>query len=244
MTSITQEAGNRHTAGHYQHESPALGSARQNRYTNAVNTASADRSRTFAMRLQGRGVASDATFRAWREDGAVRGGCPGTAGRPTRRQSEPAGQDGRDRAVLRQVPGCWVHSGCIRRKHDAGKATKKRSDERRCHYRPVVKRTHSAWLVNLNRSLPVNPQAWAGRPLLSCSAMNPPHRHAPTRARRPRTQAEGTRPDRPAAHQAGPLHAPRQAPRLPRKPVRLCRTTRPEHRPDQRRSRREPQTSA
>jgi hypothetical protein len=43
MTSITQEAGNRHTAGHYQHESPALGSARQNRYTNPVNTASADR---------------------------------------------------------------------------------------------------------------------------------------------------------------------------------------------------------
>src|SRR5712692_10389852 len=47
MTSITQEAGNRHTAGHYQHESPALGSARQNRYTNPVNTASADRRRIF-----------------------------------------------------------------------------------------------------------------------------------------------------------------------------------------------------
>ena len=108
---------------------------------------------TTAMTLQGRGVASDATFRAWREDGAVRGGCPGTAGRPTRRQSEPAGQDGRDRAVLRQVPGCCVHSGCVRRKHDAAKATKKRSDEGRCHYRPVVKLTHSAWLVN--RSLPV-----------------------------------------------------------------------------------------
>ncbi len=51
MTSITQEAGNRHTAGHYQHESPALGSARQNRYTNPVNTASADRSRTYVTHL-------------------------------------------------------------------------------------------------------------------------------------------------------------------------------------------------
>ena len=49
MTSITQEAGNRHTAGHYQHESPALGSARQNRYTNPVNTASADRRHSFAV---------------------------------------------------------------------------------------------------------------------------------------------------------------------------------------------------
>ena len=117
----------------------------------------------LAAELQRRGVASDATFRVRREDGAVRGDCPGTAGRPTRRQSEPAGQDGRDRTVLRQVPGCCAHSGCIRRKHDAAKATKKRTDEGRCHYRPVVKRTHSAWLVN--RSLPVQfpPRRWAGR---------------------------------------------------------------------------------
>ena len=56
MTSITQEAGNRHTAGHYQHESPALGSARQNRYTNPVNTASADRRRTAATRMLRDGV--------------------------------------------------------------------------------------------------------------------------------------------------------------------------------------------
>src|SRR5229473_8044520 len=51
MTSITQEAGNRHTAGHYQHESPALGSARQNRYTNPVNTASADRRHSYVTHL-------------------------------------------------------------------------------------------------------------------------------------------------------------------------------------------------
>ena len=102
---------------------------------------------------KGRGVASDATFRARREDDAVRGCCPGTAGRRSRRQSEPAGQDSRDRTVLRQMPGCCVHSGCMRCKHDAAKATKKRSDEGRCHYRPVVTLTHSAGLVN--RSLPV-----------------------------------------------------------------------------------------
>ena len=108
---------------------------------------------TLATRLKGRGVASDATFRARREDGAVRGGCPGTAGRRSRRQSEPAGQDGCDRTVLRQVPGCCVHSGCIGRKYEAVKATKKRSDEGRCHCRPVVTLTHSAGLVI--RSLPV-----------------------------------------------------------------------------------------
>ncbi len=56
MTSITQEAGNRHTAGHYQHESPALGSARQNRYTNPVNTASADRRHTYVTHLTEDGV--------------------------------------------------------------------------------------------------------------------------------------------------------------------------------------------
>ena len=43
MTSITQEAGNRYTAHHHQRESPALGSARQNRYTDPLHTASAER---------------------------------------------------------------------------------------------------------------------------------------------------------------------------------------------------------
>ena len=86
---------------------------------------------TCAMRLQGRGVASDATFRRRREDGAVRDGGPGTAGWRSRRQSERPGQGGCDRTVLRQMRGCCVHSGCIRRKHDAAKATKKRGDEGR-----------------------------------------------------------------------------------------------------------------
>src|SRR4029077_1586173 len=88
-----------------------------------------------------------------REDDAVRGCCPGTAGRRSPRQSEPAGQDGRDRTVLRRKPGCCIQSGCIRCKHDAAKETKKRSDEGRYPCRPVVRLTYSAWLVN--RSLPV-----------------------------------------------------------------------------------------
>jgi len=42
--------------------------------------------------VERRGVASDATFRARRGDGAVRDGGPGTAGRRSRRQSGAAGQ--------------------------------------------------------------------------------------------------------------------------------------------------------
>jgi hypothetical protein len=109
---------------------------------------------TLGTQMKRRGVASDATFRGRCEDGAVRDGGPGTAGRRSRRQSDPAGRDGCDRTALRQMLGCCVHSGCIRRNHDAVKATKRRNDEDRCHCRPVVILTHSAWLVN--RSLPVS----------------------------------------------------------------------------------------
>jgi hypothetical protein len=111
------------------------------------------RRHTLPTSLERCGVASDATFRNLREDGAVRDGSPSTAGRRSRRQSETAGQDGCDRTVLRQIQACCIHSGCIRRKHDAETSTKKRSDEGRCHYRPVVTLTHSAELVI--RSLPV-----------------------------------------------------------------------------------------
>jgi site-specific recombinase XerD len=48
MTSVTQETGNRHTARHHRRESPALESARQNRYTDPLHTATADRSHAFA----------------------------------------------------------------------------------------------------------------------------------------------------------------------------------------------------
>jgi len=58
--------------------------------------------RIFATDAKRRGVASDATFRDLREDGAVRDGGPSTAGRRSRRQSEAAGQEG--------VTGaCWVN---------------------------------------------------------------------------------------------------------------------------------------
>jgi integrase len=56
MTCITRETGNRHTARHHQRGSPALESARQNRYTNPVNTASADRRHGAATRWLRDGV--------------------------------------------------------------------------------------------------------------------------------------------------------------------------------------------
>ena len=43
MTCVTFKSGNRHTTRHHQRESPAPGSARQNRYTDPLHTASADR---------------------------------------------------------------------------------------------------------------------------------------------------------------------------------------------------------
>jgi len=55
MTSITQEAGNRYTAHHHQRESPALGSARQNRYTDPLHTASAERRHHFSHTWLDRG---------------------------------------------------------------------------------------------------------------------------------------------------------------------------------------------
>jgi site-specific recombinase XerC len=51
MTCITSRGGNRHTARHHRRESPALESARQNRYTNPLHTASADRRHGFASEV-------------------------------------------------------------------------------------------------------------------------------------------------------------------------------------------------
>lgn len=48
MTCVTRRARNRHTARHHQHETPAPGSGRQNRYIDLLNTASAERRHTFA----------------------------------------------------------------------------------------------------------------------------------------------------------------------------------------------------
>ena len=56
MTCVTCGAGNRHTARHHQRESCALESARQNRYTNPLHTASAERRHAFACRLINRDV--------------------------------------------------------------------------------------------------------------------------------------------------------------------------------------------
>jgi len=46
MTCVTCKAGNRHTRRHHPRESPAPGSARQNRYTDPLHTASAERRHT------------------------------------------------------------------------------------------------------------------------------------------------------------------------------------------------------
>lgn len=46
MTCVTFKSGNRHTTPHHQRESPAPGSARQNRYTDHLHTASAERRHT------------------------------------------------------------------------------------------------------------------------------------------------------------------------------------------------------
>ena len=74
--------------------------------------------------VKGRGVASDATFRLWREDGPAGNAGPGVVGWRSRPPNEPAGQDGRDRTMLRQIPGCCIHSRCIRVQHVAARATK------------------------------------------------------------------------------------------------------------------------
>ena len=56
MTCITSKSGNRHTACHHQRETSALESARQNRYTDPLHTASADRSHSAATRWLRDGV--------------------------------------------------------------------------------------------------------------------------------------------------------------------------------------------
>ena len=57
MTCVTRKTGNRHTARHHQRETSALGSARQNRYTNPLHTASAERRHHFSHTWLDRGGA-------------------------------------------------------------------------------------------------------------------------------------------------------------------------------------------
>ncbi len=56
MTCITSKSGNRHTACHHQRETSALESARQNRYTDPLHTASADRRHSWVTHLTEDGV--------------------------------------------------------------------------------------------------------------------------------------------------------------------------------------------
>jgi hypothetical protein len=56
MTCVTPRSGNRHTSDRQQHETSAPESARQNRYTDPLHTASADRSHFFATELVNSGL--------------------------------------------------------------------------------------------------------------------------------------------------------------------------------------------
>jgi len=51
MTCVTFKAGNRDTLRHHQRETSVLESARQNRYTNSLHTASAERRRSLAWHI-------------------------------------------------------------------------------------------------------------------------------------------------------------------------------------------------
>ena len=51
MTCVTPKSGNRHTSDRHQHETSAPESARQNRYTDPLHTASAERRRTYVSHL-------------------------------------------------------------------------------------------------------------------------------------------------------------------------------------------------
>jgi hypothetical protein len=56
MTCVTPRNGNRHTADHHRHETSAAEPARQNRYTNPLHTASANRRHFFTTELVNNGL--------------------------------------------------------------------------------------------------------------------------------------------------------------------------------------------
>ncbi|MGO8884488.1 MAG: site-specific integrase [Streptosporangiaceae bacterium] len=71
------------------------------------------------------GVASGASFPGGRDHGAVREREPGSPGPAAGRQSETAGQAGRDITMLQRLPRCRVQFGCIARQNAAATATPK-----------------------------------------------------------------------------------------------------------------------
>jgi len=80
---------------------------------------------TFGTRLKMGGVASGASFPGGRDHGAVREREPGSPGPAAGRQSETAGQAGRDITMLQRLPRCRVQFGCIARQNAAATATPK-----------------------------------------------------------------------------------------------------------------------
>jgi len=190
MTCVTSKAGNRHTTRHHQRESPALGSARQNRYTDPLHTASADRRHALATQAKGRGVASDATFRHRHKDDG--------AGDPAGALSPPLTASMREPQVRVGLQG----SGCIRC-HDVASSSvafdasmlhpaqrQSSSDEGRCAISPSGTLRYSAWLVI--RSLPVSaasatrsPRPTRATPTAEATPELPPPMSAPASTRWP-----------------------------------------------------------
>jgi integrase/recombinase XerD len=79
----------------------------------------------FITAAQMSGVASDASLPGKRDHGAVRERESGSPGPAAGRQSETAGQAGRDITMLHRLPRCRVQFGCIARQNDAATATPK-----------------------------------------------------------------------------------------------------------------------
>lgn len=79
----------------------------------------------FITAAQMSGVASDASLPGKRDHGAVRERESSSPVPAPGRQSETAGQAGRDVTMLQRLPRCRIQFGCIARQNDAVTATPK-----------------------------------------------------------------------------------------------------------------------
>ena len=80
---------------------------------------------TLATQAKMSGVASDASLPGKRDHGAVRERKSARQCPQRDRQSETAGQAGRDITMLQRLPRCRIQFGCIARQNDASTATPK-----------------------------------------------------------------------------------------------------------------------
>ncbi len=80
---------------------------------------------TFVTTMQRRGVASHASFSAWREDGAIRDAGLGITGTGTSLQRKTSRSESCNRSKLLPAPRCDIWFGCTAGPPDAAKATAK-----------------------------------------------------------------------------------------------------------------------